>query len=159
MEQTQIFLFIVYLLDQRGRELEVRCRGCREIIVPDYKTPTHIRGMIEFDGVLIPIIDPGVFFHKKPVQVTNSTCILVVEYYHESRNRRIGILMEDTEEILNLAAGSYRTGSFKPSTFNMRFVVKMSGNAAMTGLLVDTHTAFRFSEEHKQAKDHLQYVT
>jgi hypothetical protein len=40
---------------------------------------------------------------------------------------------------MNLAAGSYKSGVLKPSTFNMRFVLDMPSNTAATALLFDTH--------------------
>lgn len=152
MEQTQNLLFIVYLLVQNGRSHEVRCRGCREIVIPDYKTPTHIRGMIEFDGRLIPVIDPGQFFHNKPVRITNAACILIIEHDHQCRSRRTGILIEDIEEIMNLAAGNYRTKVLRPSTFNMRFVLNLFEKVVMNELLSDTHMALDLCEREKQAE-------
>jgi chemotaxis signal transduction protein len=150
MEQAQNFFFIVYLLKQNGSALEVRCRGCREIVIPDYKTPTHIRGMIEFEAVLIPVIDPSIYFYNKSTQITNSACILVIEHSNECKNRRTGILVEDIEEIMNLAAGSYKHGALLPSTFNMRFVLEMSKNIAAIKILSDTHLAFELCERQKQ---------
>jgi hypothetical protein len=151
MERIQDFLFIAYLLRKRGREFDVCYQGCREIAIPDYKTPTHIRGMIEFEGILIPVIDPGIFFHQNPASVTNSTCILVVEHIHESRIRRTGIIIENIEEIMNLAAGMYKNGTAEPSTYNIRFVLEMSDTVATEQLLSNTHLAFDLGERQKQA--------
>jgi hypothetical protein len=153
MEQTQSYFFIVYLLKQDRSTLEVRCRGCREIVIPEYKMPVHIRGMIEFEESLIPVIDPGIYFYDKSTQITNSTCILVIEHNHECRTRRTGILIEDMEEIMNLAAGNYKTGALKPSSFNMRFILETSKNVAANKLLSDKHMAFELCEQQKQADE------
>ena len=120
MEQTQNVLFVAYLLQQRGREFDVNYHGCRAIMIPDYKTPTHIRGMMEFEGALIPVIDPGISFHNQSAHLSHAACILVVEHGHESRRRRTGVIIEDFEEVMNLAAGSYGSGALKPSTFNTK---------------------------------------
>lgn len=177
MEQMQELLFIAYLLRKRGPELDVCYHGCREIMIPDYKTPTHIRGTIEFEGISIPVIDPGIFFHQNPANATNSTCILVVEHIHESRIKHTGIIIEDIEEIMNLAAGMYKNGTADPLTFNMRFILEMADNfvpvqfqsriavagpradircrrskkVAANELLSDTHLAFDICEREKQA--------
>jgi hypothetical protein len=151
MEQMPNLFFIVYLLKQHGRSVEVRCRGCREIVIPDYKTPTYIRGMIEFEGDFVPVIDPGLFFRNQPAEVTNSTCILIVQHSDESRKRRTGVLIDDIEEIMNLAAGSYKAGALKPSTFNMGFILEIPDSAAARELLAETHTAYDLCEQQKQA--------
>ncbi len=152
MEKIQNLLFIVYLLRQREHQLDVCYYGCREILIPDHKTPTHIRGIIEFDGTFVPVIDPGIFFERKATVVTNSACILVIEHIHESRTRRTGIIIEDIDEIMNLAAGSYGGGALVPSTVNMSFVTKMLDKAAANDLLSDTHFAFDLYAREKQAE-------
>jgi chemotaxis signal transduction protein len=151
MEQKQTLIFIVYLLNQHEHTDEMRCLGCREIVIPEYKTPTHIRGMIEFERELIPVIDPSLYFLNKPTQVTNATCILVIQHSHGCRSRRTGVLIENDEEILNLAAGSYKTAVVKPSTFNMRFVLEIYNNFTGNILLSNTHVAFDLYEQKKQA--------
>ena len=151
MERTQTFIFIVYLLYQHEHADEIRCLGCREIVIPDYKTPTHIRGMIECEGQHIPVIDPSVYFFNKPTQVTNTTCILVIQHGYGGRSQQTGVLIENDEEIMNMAAGSYKTGIAKPSTFNIRFVLQISNNVAANVLLSDTHMAFELCEQNQQA--------
>jgi chemotaxis signal transduction protein len=54
--------------------------------------------LIEFEGGLIPVIDPGFFFHNKPAHITSSACILVIEHGHENHNRRTGVLVEHIKE-------------------------------------------------------------
>lgn len=152
MEQLQNLLFLAYLLRQRGHELEVCYHGCREVLLPDCKTPTYVRGMIESEGTIIPIIDPGIFFSKKPVNVTNSTCILIVEHSYESHFQQTGIIIEDIEEIMNLATGMYNNRMARPSTFNMRFVLETSDSDAARELLSDTHLTFDLCAREKQAE-------
>jgi chemotaxis signal transduction protein len=151
MERTQTFIFIVYQLNQHEHANEIRCLGCREIVIPDYKTPTHIRGMIECKGELIPVIDPSLYFLNKPTQATKTTCILVIQNGYGGRSRQTGVIIENDEEIMNLAAGSYKTGIAKPSTFNMRFVIEIYNNVAANIFLSDTHMAFELCEQKKQA--------
>ena len=151
MEQTQNHLFIVYQLKLNGHEQDVNYYGCREIVIPDYKTSTYIRGMIEFEGNYIPVIDPNIHCEGQPTQLTNLACILVIEHIYEYRKHRTGIIIEDIEEIINLTAGSYKTSAVKPSTFNMRFVLKMLKKADADKLLSDTHISINFQEQQKQA--------
>jgi chemotaxis signal transduction protein len=151
MELTQNHLFIIYQLKRNGQEQDVSYYGCREIVIPDYKTSTYIRGMIEFEGNYIPVIDPNIYYQGQPSQLTNLACILVIEHIYECRSQRTGIIMGDIEEIINLVAGSYKTSIMKPSTFNMRFVLKILKKADADSLLSDTHTSINLRERQKQA--------
>jgi hypothetical protein len=54
---------------------------------------------------------------------------------------------------MNLAAGNYKTGALKPSSFNMRFVLETSKNTAANKLLSDTHMALELCERQKQADE------
>ena len=93
MEQLQNILFITFSLKKQNKEYEVNCRGCREIIIPDYKKPVHIKGFIELDGKHIPVVDPGIHFRGEPTELTDSTCIIVVENSFEYRMLLTGILV------------------------------------------------------------------
>jgi chemotaxis signal transduction protein len=151
MEQIQNHLFITYQLKHSERELEVSYYGCREMVIPDYKRPTYIRGMIEFEGNYIPVIDPNIYYRSQPTRFTNLACILVIEHVYECRNHQTGIIVEDIEEIMNLAAGGYKAMALKSSTFNMRFVLGVLKKSNADMLLSDTHTSINLREQQKQA--------
>jgi chemotaxis signal transduction protein len=151
MEKTQNLLFITYKIKQKEYELEVRCCGCREIIFPDYKIPTYIKGMIEFDGNYIPVIDPKMYFENRSSELTNLTCIIVIEHFYEYQNRQTGIIIEDIEEVQNLAAGSYRSQRPNVSTVNIRFILKVLKKVNKEKLLNDTHFSIDTREVQKQA--------
>ncbi len=151
MEQIQNLLFITYQLKHNERELDVSYYGCREIVIPDYKRPSYIRGMIEFEGNYIPVIDPNIYYRSQPTQLTNLACILVIEHPYECRKHQTGVIIEDIKEIMNLAAGSYKTMALKTLTFNIRFVLKVLKKADTYELLSDTHMSINLREQQKQA--------
>lgn len=122
MEQYQNFLFITFVLQYQQNEYRARCRGCREILIPDYKTPSHIRGVIELDGKYIPVIDPRISFHGEPAELSPSACILVIEYDHEYQKRYTGVIVPDFQEVTNLVAGNYKPGTAYEPSFNVRFI-------------------------------------
>jgi hypothetical protein len=120
-------------------------------VIPDYKMPTYISGIIEFEGSFIPVIDPGIYYQNNPVWVTNATCVLVLEHNYKSHTCRTGVLIKNIEEIMNLAAGCYKTRAFKPASFNMRFVLEIPDNVDASELLSNTHVAYELREQQKQA--------
>lgn len=153
MNNIQNLFLITFFLKRQKPDFEVRCCGCKEIIIPDYKKPVHVRGMIEFDGNYIPVIDPGIWFCGEPTQLTTSACILVVSCSYEYRKFETGILVRDTEEIMNLAAGSYKFADPRECPFNIRFILEISRNDAVNDFLADSHFKLSLCERQKRIDD------
>jgi hypothetical protein len=153
MEKIQDILFITYFLKQSKPEFELRCCGCREIIVPEYKTPVHIMGIIKLEEKFIPVMDPSIWFRGEPTRVTTSACILIIEHSYEYRQLKTGILISDFEELMNIIAGSYELRVPKKTSFNTRFVLELSGNAAAEDFLTDCHIQLSMSKEKKCVED------
>jgi chemotaxis signal transduction protein len=153
MELIHNILFVTFVLNRRQRDLDVRCCGCKDIMVSDYKKPTHLKGTIEFEGRIIPIVDPGTWFCGEPTRLTGSACILIVEHCYEHREIKTGILVPDTEEIMNLAAGSYASGTPKGTSFNMRFVLDIPKKIFASKFLADSHLALNLCERKKLMDD------
>jgi hypothetical protein len=153
MEQIQNLLFITFVFDQKKRDLDIRCCGCKEMLLSDSKKPMHIKGVIEFEGNLVPVIDPNKWLCGESTRSDNGTCILVVRHTFEYHQFKSGILIEDSEEIMNLAAGAYNHGALKGTTFNMRFVLKIPKSAFANKFLADSHLALSLCEEQKRMDD------
>lgn len=151
MEQAQDLLFMTYHLKHNEHELDVSYYGCRELVIPDYKRPSYIRGMIEFAANYIPVIDPNIYYRSQPTHLTNLACILVIEHVHECRNHQTGIILEDIKEIMNLATGGYKNMALKTLPFNVRFILKVLKRANVYELLSDTHMSINLHKQQKQA--------
>jgi chemotaxis signal transduction protein len=151
MKQAQDLLFMTYQLKHNEHELDVSYYGCREIVIPEYKRPSYIRGMIEFEGNYIPVIDPNIYYRNQPTHLTNLACILVIEHVHECRNHQTGIILEDIKEIMNLVTGNYNNKALKTLPFNIRFILKVLKRADVYELLSDTHMSINLREQQKQA--------
>ena len=151
MEQAQDLLFMIYRLKHNEHALDVSYYGCREMVIPDYKRPSYIRGMIEFDGSYIPVIDPNIYYRCQPTCLTNLACILVIEHVYEYRNHQTGIILEDIKEIMNLVTDSYKNMDLKTLPFNIRFVHEVLRRADAYKLLSDTHMSINLREQEKQA--------
>lgn len=153
MEPIHNILFVTFVLNRRQRDLDVRCCGCKDIMVSDYKKPTHLKGTIEFEGQIIPVVDPSTWFCGEPTRLTGSACILIVEHSFECRQFKTGVLVPDTEEIMNLAAGSYVSGTMKGTSFNTRFVLDIPKNTFANRFLADSHVALSLCERKKLMDD------
>lgn len=153
MEQITDLLFITFFLEQLKPEFEVHCCGCREIIIPEYKTPVHIMGLIKSEEKFIPVIDPSIWYRGEPTRVTTSACILIVKHSYEYRQLQTGILIGDIEELMNMMAGGYKNHIPKGTSFNVRFVCELDGNNVASNFLANTHIKLNQCLEKKNSED------
>ena len=153
MEQITELLFITFFLEHLKPEFEIHCCGCREIIIPGYKTPVHIMGLIKSEEKFIPVIDPSIWYRGEPTRVTTSACILIVGHSYEYRQLRTGILISDIEELMNMIAGGYKSRIPKGTSFNVRFVCELDGNNVANNFLANTHVKLKQCREQKNSED------
>lgn len=86
------------------RVLKVReIMGLQEITaVP--QTPTHIKGVINLRGKVVPVIDLRLKFGLEAAEYTQRTCIIVTQVHGESGAVLMGIVVDGVSEVLNLTA-------------------------------------------------------
>lgn len=131
--------FIIFLLGQEDvRSVpNVHCVGCRELVILDYEEPAHIRGVIEFNGVYIPVIDPRILLFGLPTKFNNLSCILVVPHRWGHQQFYAGIIIEDIDEIIEYASGEPDVGPLKDISVNIRFVLDMRKNPGAESCLYE----------------------
>jgi purine-binding chemotaxis protein CheW len=87
------------------RVLKVReIMGLQEITaVP--QTPSHVKGVINLRGKVVPVIDLRLKFGVAAAEYTQRTCIIVTQVQGESRPVLMGIIVDGVSEVLNLTPG------------------------------------------------------
>lgn len=82
----------------------------REIIrsthfTPIPQMPTHVRGVINLRGKIIPVIDLRQRFGLVKTADTELTCIIVVQVQSASAtNAAMGLIVDGVEDVVNIAA-------------------------------------------------------
>ena len=64
------------------------------------KTPAHVQGVINLRGQVIPIMDLRMKFGMEQAEVTEQTCIIVVETELSARQVQTGIIVDRVMEVL-----------------------------------------------------------
>src|SRR5215467_2271394 len=84
------------------RVLKVReIMGLQEITaVP--QTPSHIKGVINLRGKVVPVIDLRLKFGLAAAEYTQRTCIIVTQVQGDSAPLLMGIIVDGVSEVLNL---------------------------------------------------------
>lgn len=86
------------------RVLKVReIMGIQEITaVP--QTPSHVKGVINLRGKVIPVIDLRLKFGLPSEEYGARTCIIVTQVHGESGPVQMGVVVDGVSEVLNLTA-------------------------------------------------------
>jgi purine-binding chemotaxis protein CheW len=94
------------------------------------QVPSHIKGVINLRGKVIPIVDLRTKFGMPAEDYTERTCIIVVEVKTAERRLMLGIIVDSVSEVLNIAADEIEaTPDFgeRLDTHYMHGVAKIKG--------------------------------
>ena len=99
--------YLTFALGQEEYGLEIL--KVREIIgyievtsVP--QTPGYVKGVINLRGQVIPVVDLRLKFGMDQADVTDETCIIVVEIAQDDKTFNTGIVVDRVSEVLDIAA-------------------------------------------------------
>ena len=67
------------------------------------QTPEYVRGVINLRGKVIPVIDLRAKFGMETVEMTDQTCIIVVEITQQGQGFNTGIVVDRVQEVLDIA--------------------------------------------------------
>ena len=69
------------------------------------QTPHYVKGVINLRGQVIPVVDLRAKFGMETTDVTEQTCIIVVEIGQSGRTFSTGIVVDNVQEVLPLNLG------------------------------------------------------
>lgn len=67
------------------------------------QTPAYVKGVINLRGQVIPVIDLRTKFGMATAEVTEQSCIIVVEIAQMNRTCSMGIIVDHVQEVLDIA--------------------------------------------------------
>lgn len=152
--------FTTFLLtyETDTQRLNLHCLGCRELIKLDYKKPTHIRGVVEFNGSYIPVIDPGILLLGRTTSLNNMSCILVVPHFWEHQRFFTGIIIEDIDEIMEFASSEPGIDPIRDISINIRFVFDLRKSSGAESWLYENHRMLDICRsESQQEQDYIAF--
>jgi purine-binding chemotaxis protein CheW len=72
-------------------------------ITPVPQTPAYVKGVINLRGQVIPVIDLRVKFGMPSKEVTEETCIIVVEVSRNGQKNDTGIVVDRVQEVIYIS--------------------------------------------------------
>lgn len=138
MEKEGKYLTFALGSEEYGLEiLEVReIFGYMDITaVP--QTPAHVKGVINLRGQVIPVIDLRAKFGMETTEVTEQTCIIVVETSRGDRKFSTGIVVDHVQEVLDIAGEDIEEAPQFGSNVNTDFILGMGKIGETVKILLD----------------------
>ena len=101
------------------------------------QTPAHVRGVINLRGQVIPVIDLRTKFGMEAADVTDQTCIIVVETSQGNRNFSTGIVVDRVQEVLDIGGEDIEEAPQFGSSVNTDFILGMGKIGESVKILLD----------------------
>ena len=132
--------YLTFALGQEEYGLEIL--KVREIIgyidvtaVP--QVPSHVRGVINLRGRVIPIIDLRTKFGMATAALTDETCIIVVEISQDNRTFHTGIIVDRVQEVLDVRGQDIEEPPQFGAAVNTDFILGMGKVGDSVKILLD----------------------
>ena len=89
------------------------------------KTPEHVKGVINLRGQVIPVVDIRTLFGMQTKEVTEQTCIIVVEITMSGRKLSTGVIVDQVSEVLDIAGEEIEEAPQLGSSVDTDFILGM----------------------------------
>jgi purine-binding chemotaxis protein CheW len=101
------------------------------------QTPSHIRGVINLRGQVIPVVDLRTKFGMETAEVTEQTCIIVVEITQSGRKFNTGIVVDLVQEVLDIAGNDIEEAPQFGGSVDTDFILGMAKIGDSVKILLD----------------------
>lgn len=102
-------------------------------ITPVPRTPSHVKGVINLRGKVIPIVDMRLKLEMEAEETTDQTCIIVVQ----ANSLDIGTIVDKVSEVLDIAAGDIDDAPSFGATVNSDYILGIGKSEGKVKLLLD----------------------
>jgi purine-binding chemotaxis protein CheW len=140
LAQSKAGKYLTFALSNEEYGLEIL--KVREIIgymqitaVP--QTPSHVKGVINLRGQVIPVIDLRMKFGMPEAEVTEETCIIVVEIHQSDRKFQTGIVVDRVKEVLDIEGENIEDSPQFGSNVDTNFILGMGKVNGAVKILLD----------------------
>ena len=87
------------------------------------QTPDYVKGVINLRGQVIPVVDIRTLFGMETIDVTEKTCIVVVEVQRNHSTFSTGVVVDQVSEVLDISGESIEEAPHLGSSVNTDFIL------------------------------------
>jgi purine-binding chemotaxis protein CheW len=99
--------------------------------------PAYIKGIINLRGQVIPVVDLRSRFGMEDKEITEQTCIIVVDIHQSSRSFFAGLVVDHVQEVLNIEKGNIDDAPQFGTDVNTNFLLGIGKVGSAIKLLLD----------------------
>jgi purine-binding chemotaxis protein CheW len=111
-----------------------------------HQTPSHIKGVINLRGKVIPIVDLRAKFTMAAAEYTERTCIIVVEIAAQGRTILMGIVVDSVSEVLNIKEADIEATPTFGTKLDTEFILGMAKIGGGIKILLDIDRVLSMDE-------------
>ena len=104
------------------------------------QTPHYVKGVINLRGQVIPVVDLRAKFDMATTDVTEQTCIIVVEIARAARKFSTGIIVDHVQEVLDITDDQIEDAPQFGDSVNTDFILGMARIDSGVKILLDIDT-------------------
>ena len=101
------------------------------------QTPQHVKGVINLRGQVIPVIDLRTKFGMETAEITEESCIIVVEINQGNRSFSTGIVVDHVQEVLDIAGQDIEEAPQFGASVDTDFILGMGKIGDTVKILLD----------------------
>jgi len=101
------------------------------------QTPSYVKGVINLRGQVIPVVDLRGKFGMATTDVTDQTCIIVVEIAQQGRTFNTGIVVDHVQEVLDVPGKDIEEAPQFGASVNTDFILGMGKIGNSVKILLD----------------------
>jgi len=101
------------------------------------QTPHFVKGVINLRGQVSPVVDLRAKFGMETAEVTDQTCIIVVEIGQDKDTFSTGIVVDRVQEVLDVAGGDIEDAPQFGATVETDFILGMGKIGDSVKILLD----------------------
>lgn len=101
------------------------------------QTPHHVKGVINLRGQVIPVIDLRSKFGMETAEITEESCIIVVEISADGHSFSTGIVVDHVSEVIDIAGDDIEEAPQFGSSVDTSFILGMGKIQDTVKILLD----------------------
>ena len=101
------------------------------------QTPDYVKGVINLRGQVIPVVELRAKFGMESTEVTDETCIIVVEITQGDQAFNTGIVVDHVQEVLDIAGQDIEKAPQFGSSVETDFILGMGKIGDTVKILLD----------------------
>jgi purine-binding chemotaxis protein CheW len=106
-------------------------------ITPVPQTPAYVKGVINLRGQVIPVIDLRSKLGMQQAEVTEETCIIVVEVQRNGQKNDTGLVIDRVQEVLYIAGEQIQETPEFGATVDTDFILGLGKVGKSVKILLD----------------------